>query len=317
MLLLYPWPGRMGRDPESKFTFHYASTLSKRRSEEGSRRISIYIPLCFYFIGFLVTVLCGVICIYIPLCFYFINGISSSSIRRIEIYIPLCFYFICLFLSHGQRAFLIYIPLCFYFIEAPIGIAGEIRIHLHSTMLLLYRKSQITCSMGSDIYIPLCFYFIEYPVILRIRKADLHSTMLLLYLIFTTSSRTVFAYLHSTMLLLYLLPASIWFSICVQFTFHYASTLSLILASWSYSSWHLHSTMLLLYLSLCLAWDCISIHLHSTMLLLYLGGKVRVTREFVFTFHYASTLSSSARQGRSADRIFTFHYASTLSAPAP
>ena len=108
----------------------------------------------------------------------------------------------------------------------PLELITKYYKDLHSTMLLLYRLSQLAyqyknllftfhyastlsywtvsgLSHWYSIYIPLCFYFIEYPVILRIRKADLHSTMLLLYLIFTTSSRTVFAYLHSTMLLLY------------------------------------------------------------------------------------------------------------------
>ena len=130
---------------------------------ENRHDCDIYIPLCFYFI---VTATPGE-GMQLSFTFHYASTLSNDSTDSqtdgSTIYIPLCFYFICLFLSHGQRAFLIYIPLCFYFIEAPIGIAGEIRIHLHSTMLLLYRKSQITCSMGSDIYIPLCFYFIIIP----------------------------------------------------------------------------------------------------------------------------------------------------------
>ena len=98
---------------------------------------------------------------------------------------------------------IIYIPLCFYFIEwthlhhipeqrftfhyastLSGGIAfdeGD-RVHLHSTMLLLYRihhwreqkvfwftfhyastlsESKMTFDYNSEIYIPLCFYFIR------------------------------------------------------------------------------------------------------------------------------------------------------------
>ena len=164
---------------------------------------SIYIPLCFYFIGGAVPVQVPEDRIYIPLCFYFIwfwvhyfgwsekftfHYASTLSSRRhairhdvkhlhstmlllyppfilivpppLLIYIPLCFYFIpsrrwqsvtdCSFTFHYASTLshthilsnvlrFIYIPLCFYFIFRPGVIRGVLILHLHSTMLLLYR----------------------------------------------------------------------------------------------------------------------------------------------------------------------------------
>ena len=98
------------------FTFHYASTLSRRLAERRSeqcinlhstmlllyqkwdwqklRKTQIYIPLCFYFI---LPVMHPTVCrkvIYIPLCFYFIDYENTVHHHKIRIYIPLCFYFI-------------------------------------------------------------------------------------------------------------------------------------------------------------------------------------------------------------------------------
>ena len=99
--------------------------------------------------------------IYIPLCFYFIQPCQVHRRRRVLIYIPLCFYFIGRHRIDDVCRFFIYIPLCFYFILGqPLFSFDEFII-----------------------YIPLCFYFIE--VVLRpacLRRSNLHSTMLLLYL---------------------------------------------------------------------------------------------------------------------------------------
>ena len=100
-------------------------------------------------------------------------------------------------------------------------------LYLHSTMLLLYRlKAAIRSKL----------------------VANLHSTMLLLYLHHARCIIDIVIHLHSTMLLLYLVlryrPASapcIYIPLCFyfidrfcvlfadadQFTFHYASTLSI------------------------------------------------------------------------------------------
>ena len=98
--------------------------------------------------------------------------------------------------------------------------------HLHSTMLLLYRKNASNHPKEACIYIPLCFYFIASGLGLP--------------------------------------PLPMWF------TFHYASTLS--------------------------------------------TSSVRVVSDmFAFTFHYASTLSMSRTRLVGTKSTFTFHYASTLS----
>ena len=55
-------------------------------------------------------------------------------------------------------------------------------LHLHSTMLLLYLKNPFITQFVVFIYIPLCFYFIDLLNLFSSRiSSHLHSTMLLLY----------------------------------------------------------------------------------------------------------------------------------------
>ena len=98
--------------------------------------------------------------------------------------------------------------------------------NLHSTMLLLYLMIGVDNTTIDSIYIPLCFYFIRTIPLHKSRPShDLHSTMLLLYprgqLLTETFKR--------------------------EFTFHYASTLSILISPMSKPLHNLHSTMLLLY----------------------------------------------------------------------
>ena len=76
-----------------------------------------------------------------------------------------------------------------------------------------------------------------------------------------------------------------------------------------------------IYIPLCFYFICIFLpgfvkimHLHSTMLLLYPKNPA-IFKSFssLFTFHYASTLSSVVDSTVFGAPIFTFHYASTLS----
>ena len=60
------------------FTFHYASTLSMKELVR-ELAVSIYIPLCFYFINAAVYSWLTGEDIYIPLCFYFIPSPISTS----------------------------------------------------------------------------------------------------------------------------------------------------------------------------------------------------------------------------------------------
>ena len=120
--------------------------------------------------------------------------------------------------------------------------------NLHSTMLLLYRRWDNYHGRQSNIYIPLCFYFIYHADSdLQESAVYLHSTMLLLYPCRMSGGMTAILHLHSTMLLLYqntrqlppyaaqiYIPLCFYFirnplssiRVCVEFTFHYASTLS-------------------------------------------------------------------------------------------
>ena len=141
----------------------------------------------------------------------------------------------------------IYIPLCFYFIQRLPRLCLPIQ-YLHSTMLLLYRFGTYLYSAPYSIYIPLCFYFIrDFQSRFPCDLIYLHSTMLLLYLLRFRLSTACSSNLHSTMLLLYrsrcslcvdrkdiYIPLCFYFILikflrklaCVEFTFHYASTLS-------------------------------------------------------------------------------------------
>ena len=96
--------------------------------------------------------------------------------------------------------------------------------------------------------------------------------MLLLYLRFSSSRTTPYSDLHSTMLLLYRVVED----------------------SKEYLQINLHSTMLLLYPGGTAYFVRRNLNLHSTMLLLYLRAYSYRTTDLRFTFHYASTLSSSA-----------------------
>ena len=184
------------------FTFHYASTLSSRAS---------FIIFSIYYLHSTMLLLYlsdipgknGYLSIYIPLCFYFIESsgpcdihrtylhstmlllyrrTASCTVFRFLIYIPLCFYFII-----SQTRLITCISLFTFHYASTLSDSGKsltTRIyHLHSTMLLLYREAQrllivlifaFTFHYASTlsltvpplpllftIYIPLCFYFIS------------------------------------------------------------------------------------------------------------------------------------------------------------
>ena len=230
-----------------------------------------------------------------------------------EIYIPLCFYYIGITASNTHIPFGIYIPLCFYYIlpdtmKMPLYTAftfhyastishykyffQQFHIYLHSTMLLLYPRkdfrrrrdtsftfhyaSTISMSISSStsfhfqIYIPLCFYYIG---------------------VLKKLGYWLMVNLHSTMLLLY--PgSSSYLSLHVQFTFHYASTISEVPTVKAVSEYlftfHYASTIsftpaeppkddFTIYIPLCFYY----------ILVLNIPQKTYSK----FTFHYASTIS--------------------------
>ena len=141
---------------------HSTMLLLYRRQRRDLRwkKSWIYIPLCFYFIGFFYKFNEKAILIYIPLCFYFIYLVFYHCVIFFRIYIPLCFYFIYLVFYHCVIFFRIYIPLCFYFIVTVQDNDTFRSYDLHSTMLLLYHFSRTR---------------------IQTARCNLHSTMLLLY----------------------------------------------------------------------------------------------------------------------------------------
>ena len=193
------------------------------------------------------------ITIYIPLCFYFICHVCHQKENADEFtfhYASTLSYTII----WNSLALTIYIPLCFYFIRRWDWYRGLVLYNLHSTMLLLYPGGQgsaatvtvFTFHYASTlsavdpfpvnpffIYIPLCFYFIRVPLRSLGILLHLHSTMLLLYLIVVD---------------LVLCSAVIYIPLC----FYFISFRSFSSAS----SVNLHSTMLLLYLLSLLSGRC-------------------------------------------------------------
>ena len=97
------------------FTFHYASTISRKGRIPGVIT-SLYIPLCFYYICWGCYHLSPFYNLYIPLCFYYICIRRFNMKNKEYLYIPLCFYYIQ---KPGTVQFLclLYIPLCFYYIR--------------------------------------------------------------------------------------------------------------------------------------------------------------------------------------------------------
>ena len=164
---------------------------------------NIYIPLCFYFIPYTVTVpvLHG------SFTFHYASTLSVPQILdqvldshlhstmlllypimtamrgcpAMLIYIPLCFYFIVSDRQDAQIVTIIYIPLCFYFIEIFDHSVVPAVDHLHSTMLLLYLGANcpISCAIKFTFhYASTLSHFFCKP---NVSITDLHSTMLLLY----------------------------------------------------------------------------------------------------------------------------------------
>ena len=164
------------------------------------------------------------------------------------------------------------------------------------------------------LYIPLCFYYILLPAgVVYTTYVTLHSTMLLLYLDSYCRFRLP-SVLYIPLCFYYIstLPPAVTNN--ATFTFHYASTISMVYGDIFHDSYTLHSTMLLLYLGSCCRfrrpsvlyiplcfyyirytafWTSVPDYpLHSTMLLLYpLATVVLIVLVTIFTFHYASTIS--------------------------
>ena len=247
MLLLYPGRADQGDAGGVRFTFHYASTLSRHEYFRSTPENAIYIPLCFYFIP--------------PPEEELEESAWYLHSTMLLLYLPAARFHLVLMLHlHSTMLLLyrvsgdawvsgdaIYIPLCFYFIQAhPAQEVAE--GHLHSTMLLLYlRPTKFLFFAMSHLHSTMLLLYPEEARDYDAVHSNLHSTMLLLYPETSLYEENIWRDLHSTMLLLYLkllkgnmscnqiyIPLCFYF-ICdrrwqgnavVSFTFHYASTLS-------------------------------------------------------------------------------------------
>ena len=122
----------------TEFTFHYASTLSICREMPGGSRTDLHSTMLLLYPDTVRgTRKDGTI-----FTFHYASTLSPLTILSLPysiIYIPLCFYFIIPSVLGSSLVILIYIPLCFYFIFFRILICRFRLLHLHSTMLLLYR----------------------------------------------------------------------------------------------------------------------------------------------------------------------------------
>ena len=251
------------------FTFHYASTLSRAEMHIRGYAIHIYIPLCFYFIlsrdmaknkNFVFT-------------FHYASTLSIAFVIAAYASFQFTFHYAStLSGDDGNNSALkanLHSTMLLLYPKFREGSSSH-ETNLHSTMLLLYR---IFCSFAEvhlmDIYIPLCFYFIGMETMARSASAYLHSTMLLLYQGVGRGVSKRQDNLHSTMLLLY--P---WGDRVVFFE-------------------------LRIYIPLCF-------YFITAVCLSY-------PQTPQFTFHYASTLSGDDIMAKAKYTRFTFHYASTLS----
>ena len=140
-------------------------------------------------------------------------------------------------------------------------------LYLHSTMLLLYDRSDNGIVSVNDIYIPLCFYFM------------------------------CNFYVHIWIFLIYI-PLCFYFIKLFPCTYIIAH--------------YLHSTMLLLY-QVCEQWDQLfAQYLHSTMLLLYSVIKHAYNAVFEIYIPLCFYFIWQDREDDQQRDQFTFHYASTL-----
>ena len=188
------------RSPPSS-TFHYASTLSADYFGVDIKYFYLHsIMLLLYPLHW--TLFPLPFQIYIPLCFYFIGYPVHALPHLRGIYIPLCFYFITVSLSSPFVSILSTFHYASTLSLLHLGITVHTSLStFHYASTLSKRKNTALCS--GWIYIPLCFYFIgkaradgapvipstfHYASTLSIharprnnKHTNLHSIMLLLY----------------------------------------------------------------------------------------------------------------------------------------
>ena len=214
----------------------------------------------------------------------------------------------------------IYIPLCFYFIgarDAATGLEQLFTFHYASTLsklkiIRIKPFNQFTFHYASTLSrkaqavfgttIEFTFHYASTLSHLTKKRrppvtANLHSIMLLLY-------RTCHLP-HSWGSFIIYIPLCFYFiriRFNIQrgrswFTFHYASTLSTAEQLMHGKSLHLHSIMLLLYPRYNDKFPR-TFRIYIPLCFYFIGHDRKFCREyFIFTFHYASTLSAGRQTG--------------------
>ena len=120
----------------TKFTFHYASTLSSSKIKKQGA-LEIYIPLCFYFILYPVA-----------------DDAPQSHLHSTMLLLyPKYFLSNNLYNNNLHSTMLLLYRSIWHIPNCDV-------LNLHSTMLLLYRWRLLVVVSPRPIYIPLCFYFI-------------------------------------------------------------------------------------------------------------------------------------------------------------
>ena len=299
----------------------------------GRQESAIYIPLCFYFIADHPSMPESALHLHSTMLLLYRIWPSYKTVAHSHLHSTMLLLYPGRLLYAGIRKqftfhyastlsefalfifillFFIYIPLCFYFIHAASGdnkYSYWFTFHYAST-LSVKRKKRLT---EEKIYIPLCFYFIVLLLYLWTRHIRIYIPLCFYFIVDTprVNSRRFFIYIPLCFYFISSINLNRW-GIKI-FTFHYASTLS---------QWKSHDSIRwnLIYIPLCFYFitNIVEVilqdaHLHSTMLLLYRLWDIFWERKSLFTFHYASTLSSVNEIIQLVSSLFTFHYASTLS----
>ena len=136
MLLLYPGAGAQGHGTIA-FTFHYASTLSWRRSQKARTRrylhstmlllylnamkcSSLYPSFTFHYASTLSVPSFACPSIICPFTFHYASTLSESAEKNMNTMLIFTFHYASTLSVYNwikTRSILIYIPLCFYFIR--------------------------------------------------------------------------------------------------------------------------------------------------------------------------------------------------------
>ena len=205
MLLLY-LKKTANRQRKAKFTFHYASTLSHIFYSKPHSVLDLHSTMLLLYRFVSELFICSSFYLHstMLLLYHLCRSCSCETFDHLHSTM-LLLYPGPSTPKNPSRKF-IYIPLCFYFIEGASAAEVAEVVNLHSTMLLLYHISFSESKTINRIYIPLCFYFIGWGQSVQTGSSGIYIPLCFYFIKYRTSYRRCpDSDLHSTMLLLYLL----------------------------------------------------------------------------------------------------------------